>query len=183
MAHASAQPDMQAPAYDAVHKALHWLLFVLVIAQFIVGLTMPDITSIDTVEGAWLWHLALGPTILFFAVLKLVWRILHPVSLTPGLPAWQRRLARATHDSLYGLLIVIPILGWAAASGQNMDAKVLGMITLPRIAPPFAEWADQAGDVHIGLVYVLFGLVCFHAAAALYHYFIRRDRVLQRMLP
>ena len=31
--------------------------------------------------------------------------------------------------------------------------------------------------------YVMLALVGLHAAAALYHHFVRRDRVLQRMLP
>jgi cytochrome b561 len=31
--------------------------------------------------------------------------------------------------------------------------------------------------------YGMLGLVGLHALAALYHYFVRRDRVLQRMLP
>jgi cytochrome b561 len=39
-----------------------------------------------------------------------------------------------------------------------------------------------AGDVHVVLSYVLLGLIGLHVAAALYHYFVRRDRVLQRML-
>ena len=40
------------------------------------------------------------------------------------------------------------------------------------------------GDVHSLLAnYLLLSLVGLHVAAALYHYFIRRDRVLQRMLP
>jgi cytochrome b561 len=40
------------------------------------------------------------------------------------------------------------------------------------------------GDVHALLAtYGLLTLVGLHVAAALYHYFIRRDGVLQRMLP
>jgi cytochrome b561 len=32
------------------------------------------------------------------------------------------------------------------------------------------------------LSYVLLGLIGLHVAAGLYHYFVRHDRVLQRML-
>lgn len=36
---------------------------------------------------------------------------------------------------------------------------------------------------YFGAQYVLLGLVALHVAVAFYHYFIRRDHVLQRMLP
>jgi cytochrome b561 len=172
-----------APAYDVVHKTLHWLIFALLIGQYAAGFTMPDVTSIDTVEGAWLWHLAIGPTILFFALLKLAWRIVRPVPLPTYIPAWQRIAARATHDTLYALLIVIPLLGWAMASSQGMAVKLFGLITLPSIAAKLAPWADTAGDIHIVLVYVLLAVLALHVAAALYHYLVRHDGVLQRMLP
>jgi len=40
-----------------------------------------------------------------------------------------------------------------------------------------------AGDVHTFLAWTLLVLIGLHIAAALYHYFVRRDGVLQRMLP
>jgi len=39
-----------------------------------------------------------------------------------------------------------------------------------------------AEDIHQVLAYCLFGLAALHAAAALYHHFVRRDGVLLRML-
>jgi len=33
------------------------------------------------------------------------------------------------------------------------------------------------------VVYVLLGFIVVHVLAALYHYFIKRDRVVARMLP
>jgi cytochrome b561 len=177
-----ANVDPKPAGYDPIHRALHWILTVLVAGQFIAGLTMPDVTSIDRVEGAWLWHLALGPTILFFAILQLIWRIMRPVPIPFDLPKWQRTAARAVHDTIILLLIVLPLLGWAAASSQGMDVKLFGFITLPPLAAKQTPWADTAGDIHMALVYVLLVLIVLHVAAALHHYFIRRDRVMQRMI-
>ncbi|MBV9557706.1 MAG: cytochrome b/b6 domain-containing protein, partial [Pseudolabrys sp.] len=40
------------------------------------------------------------------------------------------------------------------------------------------------GNVHELLAwYVMLAVIGLHVAAALYHYFVRRDGVLQRMLP
>lgn len=96
---------------------------------------------------------------------------------------WERTLARITHELLYVLLLVIPLLGWAAAGFFGYTVRLFGVIPLPAITDKTMQWAHTAGDVHTLLTYVILGLVGLHVAAALWHYFVRRDRILQRMLP
>ena len=43
--------------------------------------------------------------------------------------------------------------------------------------------AAQLSSVHVFLGYALLALIGLHAAAALFHHFIRRDDVLNAMLP
>jgi cytochrome b561 len=78
---------------------------------------------------------------------------------------------------------VVPILGWINASYRGMPIVMFG-VQLPKLIATRAPGWGWTGDVH-GLLgnYALLGLVGLHVAAALYHYFVRRDRVLQRMLP
>jgi cytochrome b561 len=84
---------------------------------------------------------------------------------------------------LYALLFVVPILGWINASWRNMPIGMFGH-QLPQLVATRAPAWSWSGDVHSLLAtYVMLTLVGLHVAAALYHYFIRRDRVLQRMLP
>jgi len=76
--------------------------------------------------------------------------------------------------------------GYAQTSEKIALSKLLGgrvLAPLPALAPPKARWALTAGDIHTYAMYTLLGLIAFHAAAALYHYYVRRDRVLQSMLP
>ena len=51
-----------------------------------------------------------------------------------------------------------------------------------KLAPKGSAWGHEAGDIHNILVYVLLGFIGLHVAGALYHYFVLRDRVMQRML-
>ena len=169
--------------YGAVARTLHWLVVLLLVAQFAVGWTMPDIDKKTPQEGLVDIHLSLGVLVLFVVVVRLVWRVIHPTPLTTAMQPWERKLARATHDALYVLLIVIPILGWAASGYFGYTPRWFGITVLPPIADGNMEWADTAGDIHGLLTYVLLGLIGLHVAGALYHYFILRDRVLQRMLP
>jgi cytochrome b561 len=169
--------------YDPVAKGFHWILFLLLAAQYAVGSIMPHIGR-KTPDESWVaWHLSIGATILFFIVLQLVWRFTHPVPLLSTMPIWQRRLASATHWLLYLLVLVMTVLGWAAANARGWDVKVFGLVTLPSIAAKGARWAHQAGDIHDWMLYVLAGVIGLHVFGALYHYVYKRDAVLQRMLP
>jgi cytochrome b561 len=55
---------------------------------------------------------------------------------------------------------------------------------LPKLVATRAPGLRWTGDVH-GLLanYLMLALVGLHVAAALYHWLVRRDGVLQRMLP
>jgi cytochrome b561 len=87
------------------------------------------------------------------------------------------------HWLLYLLLFVVPILGWMNASYRGMPIVIFGW-ELPKLLAKSAPGFGWTGDVH-GLLaeYGILTLVGLHVAAALYHYFIKRDGVLQRMTP
>jgi cytochrome b561 len=170
--------------YTGTAKLLHWLILALLIAQFIVAWSMPHIgrnTRPDTVINL---HFSIGVLILSVAVVRLAWRFTHgePAPLD-GLPPWQLATARVIHWLLYVLLFVLPLLGWANASWRGFPVALFGL-ELPKLMATRAPGFAWTGDVHTLLAYwVLLTLVGLHVAAALYHYFVRRDRVLQRMLP
>ena len=59
---------------------------------------------------------------------------------------------------------------------------ILG-IDLPMLANSGDRWAQTAGDIHTFLVNVLLALVALHVGAALFHHFVKHDRVMRRILP
>jgi len=177
------QQQDQRGTYGAVAKIFHWLIFLLLAAQYAVGSIMPHIGRKTLDEGWVAWHLSIGAAILLVIVLRLVWRLLFPVALAATMPGWELLLSRITHLMLYALVLAMTVLGWAAANARGWDVKLFGLITLPALTSNGSRWGHEAGDIHNILVYVLLGFIALHVAGALYHYFIRRDRVLQRMLP
>ena len=173
----------QSPAYTGGAKLLHWLIFLLVAAQFVVAWLMPHIGRNTKVEGPVALHFSLGFVILAVMLVRWAHRLRHPVPLEmPGAPTWERWTAHWTHIAIYALLIVGPVLGWAAASARSLPVLVFG-VRFPDIAAPRSRWGIVAGDVHTWLMWGLLALLALHALAALYHQFVRRDGVLQRMLP
>jgi cytochrome b561 len=171
--------------YSGAAKSLHWLVVALLIAQFIFAWTMPEIHRTVPVSTLIDLHVWFGILILFVAVVRLAVRATHGEP-TPedGLPPWQQQSARIVHWLLYGLLFIVPALGWMNASWRGMTVTFFGLFELPKLMATRAPGWGWTGDVH-GLLanYLLLALVGLHVAAALYHQFIRRDGVLRRMLP
>jgi len=169
--------------YGVVAKILHWLIFLLLVVQYAIGSIMPHIGR-KTVDEGWVsWHFSVGAAILFFIVIRLVWRLLHPVSQLPTLAPWEKLLSGITHWALYVLVLAMTLLGWAATNSRGWEVKLFGLVTLPQLAPNGSKWGHEAGDIHNVLVYVLLGLIALHVTGALYHYFVKHDRVVSRMLP
>lgn len=180
--------DVRSPnslaAYDPVAKIAHWVTVLLVVAQFVVGWTMPDIRRGTQPVGLIAWHLVLGSSLLVVVVFRLAWRLTHrPPPAPSDQPLWQQRAASITHAALYVLLLLVPVTGWAAASVRVWVVRAFGVLPLPQIMPPFAKIGFRIGDIHGGLLtWTLLVVVVLHVLAALYHRFIVRDTVLSRML-
>jgi len=171
--------------YTGTAKALHWFIVALLIVQFVIAWIMPEIRR-NTQPGTLInLHLSFGALILAVAIVRLGFRLIQgePEPVASLLP-WERRVSSTVYWLLYLLLLVVPILGWINASWRGFPATVFGLFELPKLIATRAPGWGWTGDVH-GLLsnYLMLALVGLHVAAALYHYFIRRDGVLQRMLP
>jgi cytochrome b561 len=74
-------------------------------------------------------------------------------------------------------------VGYIANSAYGATTPFFGLFELPAIVDKDEPLATQLFTVHRWVGYFLIILVLTHVSAALYHYFIRGDGVLQRMLP
>lgn len=171
-------------SYTNTAKFLHWLIVALLIVQFIIAWTMPHIgrnTPLDTLISL---HFSFGIFILGIAVIRLIWWATHRMPKPDDIPEWQYWSAFVVHRALYLLLFALPILGWLNASWRGYPVSLFGLFEMPKLVATRVPGWDWTGDLHAFLAnYVLLTLVGLHVLAALYHYFIRRDGVLQRMLP
>ena len=97
---------------------------------------------------------------------------------------WHSAMAD-NHSSDHPLAyLLFAILGWLNASWRGIPVTFFGVFELPKLLGTRVPGWAWTGDIHSLLAdYVLLALVGLHVAAALYHYFVHRDGVLQRMLP
>ena len=169
--------------YSGVARFLHWIIVLLVVAQFAIAWTMPEIGRGTTPTGLIAWHLSVGATILGVMLLRAVYRLSHlaplpPTSLQPPL----RFISRATHVLLYALLVALPLLGWANASARGWPVRLFGVVRLPPISATGSPLGYQLGDVHKVMAISLLVVIGLHVLGALYHLLIVRDDTVRRML-
>ncbi|MGE0226519.1 MAG: cytochrome b, partial [Acetobacteraceae bacterium] len=122
--------------------------------------------------------------VLFFVVAaRLAYRIAHgPPPQDPTLAPWQVAASTVTHGAMYALLLSVPVLGWFGV--QLYPAlQIYGLFSLPAVVSPDNATAEVVLFIHRSIALVLGGLIGLHVAAALFHYFIRKDNVLSRMIP
>ena len=170
--------------YTGVAIALHWIVALLIIGGFSLGLTMADMRVSPTKLQYFSWHKWIGITVFLLALARLLWRLRSPDPALPdSMPRWQRVVAKMSHVLLYVLMLVIPISGWLFSSADGVPVVYLGHIPLPDLVAPDKAFAKTLKGIHHDLNWILLAAVIGHVVAALEHHFIARDDILRRMLP
>lgn len=184
--------------YSPRARLYHWLTAFLILIQIPVGLYMTyrgyEMTYIDA-EGAtkiglfdaltgflYDFHKSIGITILVLVLARLIYRLRNGAPASdPTLPPALIGISHLTHWAIYALLIAVPIVGYVGTSYYG----ALSAFGVPLIAVTAKDekFSEQVFELHETLAFALLALVVLHVAAAIYHKMIRKDRVVERMLP
>jgi cytochrome b561 len=170
--------------YAPLVIALHWLVLALMVAAY-VSMEFRDVfergsAGRDLMKAS---HYVIGLTILLLATARLVAHVAFAApAILPPPPLWQSLAAKAMHVALFALMIVLPIVGWLILSAEGEPPVFFG-IALPALIGPDRDLAETFEEVHETIATLGYGLIGFHAAAALYHHYVVRDNTLRRMLP
>ena len=169
--------------FNPLQRLLHWLMAVCIIAVLFIGVGM-----VSTITPKYLplilAHKTLGASLLVLVLIRLALRLYYGAPPLPvDLPKTMKFGAKLSHHALYGLMIVMPLLGlgmlWAAA-----DPVVLyGDIRIPAPLPQSDRVHTLLWNAHFYLGFAFFALVLLHVAAGLYHALIRRDGVFETIAP
>lgn len=171
--------------YTKTAMLLHWLIAVMIIAAFFLGLTMVAIPGFSPTKLKYFsWHKWIGVTVLALVAIRLLWRLSHkPPAALASIPPFQHKLAEGMHYLLYFLMFAAPISGYLYGSAAGVPVVYLKLVQLPMIIAPDPELKALLKTVHYVLVMTMAGAVVAHALAALKHHFFDRDTTLKRMLP
>lgn len=170
--------------YTAPAKALHWLMALLLGGLLGLGFYMADLPLSPEKIQLFSWHKWAGVTLFALVWLRLFWRLMrrppaYPDSMTP----LQKAAAHGGHFALYALMLAIPVSGWLMSSAKGVQTVWFGVLPLPDLLSRDKALGHQLEALHSALAVGLMVLVGVHIAAALYHYRVLKDDILQRMLP
>lgn len=174
--------------YSAIARGFHWLTVALVFVMLPVGLTMTyrgnTLNIWDPLTNAlFSAHKLTGFILLWLIAGRLTYRLVHGAPPDePTLLWWHKAASHLVHWLLYGLLLVVPILGWIGVS-LFPALTIFDLFNLPALTAPDEDMAKRVLNIHGWLAISMALLIAVHIAAALYHRFIRKDGVLRRMWP
>jgi cytochrome b561 len=164
--------------------AIHWLtLLLLVVVYSAMEFRGNFARGSDPREWMKAAHYALGLTVLLLVAVRVGFRLggtIPPV--TPALSPAMKVAATAGHLALYLFMLVMPLAGWLLMSAEGNIVSFYGL-PLPTLIAPDKAFAENLEEWHEIGATVGYWLVGLHAAAALYHHYVRRDDTLRRMLP
>lgn len=160
----------------------HWTIAVLVIVNILIGLFHENLLA---GVSAMPLHKSIGITVLVLSAGRLAWRLTHrPPALPAAMAGWEKLGAKAVHWTLYAMMFVLPLTGWAMSSNPEHPRPLtwFGLFPVP-LLPVAPQAAGAAHQAHVLLGWAMGALVLLHVLAALRHHLLLRDRVLVAMAP
>jgi cytochrome b561 len=168
--------------WSGVHQLFHWSVAALVVFQLVLGNFFMEFKDHQQPPLLPL-HVSIGVLIGLLMLGRLAWRLAHPVPPLPEtLSPAQQRLARATHASLYALLLAQFVVGYLLEDTFGARVHLFGL-PLPLFVGDTKGWPNLFGAIHRWIGYALVLVIALHFAGALMHEFWFRDNVLRRMTP
>lgn len=165
--------------YGAVAITIHWLAAILIVALLISGFRASGMTDPAAKITFLRAHAIMGVTILLLTLARIAWwwfadRKPLPVA---GQPALQHRAATSVH-----MLFYVVIVGLAGSGIGMMVLSGAGLIVFGGASGSLPDFWNYLPRVPHGIgARLLIALLVLHVAGALYHQFVKGDRIFARM--
>ena len=189
--------------YTKTAIVLHWLIAIFIALMFVLGWYMAELPkeapkqmAYDLFDlGIYTWqvaeevsprtfyfnlHKSLGLTVLALIVFRILWRITHtPPAALSSYKAIEKKVATATHHSLYLLMLAVPVTGLTMAINSKYGVKWFGIDVIAGLDnKPLRDFFECTHEF-VGIVLLVF--IGIHLLGALKHKFIDKDDTMSRM--
>jgi cytochrome b561 len=189
--------------YTKTAIVLHWLIAIFIALMFVLGWFMAELPkeapkqmAYDLFDlGVYTWqvaeeisprtfyfnlHKSLGLTVLALIVFRILWRITHtPPAALSSYKAIEKKVATATHHSLYLLMLAVPVTGLTMAINSKYGVKWFGIDVIAGLDNKPVRDFFECTHEFVGIVLLV--LIGIHLLGALKHKFIDKDNTMSRM--
>lgn len=159
-------------------RIFHWISVLLLIVTW----AMIELNEDASTDQYFDLHKAFGLSVLFWTIGRIIARMTTQSPFALPMPKWQTAISHLTHAMLYLLLLAMPLAGWLSVMYYGETVSFFGLFTIPTLVSENGDLASWYEDVHTDLLWTL--LLVFtglHVVGALYHQFIKKDKILSRM--
>ena len=168
--------------FPPLMRFFHWLTAALVLTILCIGVAM--VASLADYHRLVSIHRPLGILILIVVVIRYINRRFSTLPPFPATMSQQERwVASASELLLYSLLILQPLVGWGMLSAARYPITMFGAIHLFPILPHNVMLYAVLRRTHTILAYLLFLAFLAHFSAILFHTWVVRDGIFNRMAP
>ena len=169
-------------SYGWVSIGIHWLMALLMFAMFGLGLYMVDLTYVDEwYRAAPTLHIGAGILLFLLLFIRLFWRLTNPAPKIYG-QTFEKVIGLMVHRLHYVLMFALMLSGYLIITADGRAVQVFTWFEMPALFPAEKGREELAGSIHEYFAWGFIGFVGLHAAAALKHHWIDKDRTLLRML-
>ena len=176
-------------SFGFISKTVHWLMAVLLIDLFAVGLYMTELDYYDSLYHTlpW-WHKSIGLLVIGLLIFRFIWKMINPVpEALKTHKKWEVFLAHLLQRLFYGLILLIGISGYFISTAKGKGIDFFNFFEVPAIPSTILkaleeDSADLIGEIHEILAITLIVFAALHALAALKHHFIDKDETLLKMI-
>jgi len=169
-------------SFGLIARFFHWIVFLMVIGVIIGGEIAADMPNGPGKAEMIGMHKSFGFTILILVLLRLLWRLINPRPRDLGTSSFQNQIGHSMHIFLYSLLLAQPAIGMLMSQAFGKPVSPFGMFNMPIFINENIRLGKMLLEIHETLWVVLAISVGIHAAAALKHHFIEKNRTLMRMI-
>ena len=168
--------------YSATAKTLHWIIAVMVIVLIPVGFIMGDLPEGPLQDNIFNAHESFGLLLFVLMIVRFARRLSGTPAPAQSLSPMERKLSTLVHYSFYALLFAMPVIGYFGVSAYGEGPSFFGL-KLPALLAKDEKFADKIFWVHWAGGVLISALFVLHVGGAAMHAWVKRDGVMQRMLP
>jgi cytochrome b561 len=170
------------PRYNPVSQALHWLTAAFVFAVLPLAWVAISLPNGEAKGSMFVLHKSVGLTIFAIVVIRIVWRMIYPAPADPAAPKSLEVIARINHWLLYAIFLIMPISGWLLSALSGRSTPYFWLFTIPGLEKN-ESLSKTFATIHVFGQFAVYLLVALHILGTVWHLVIRRDGLLERMLP
>lgn len=159
-------------------RIFHWISALLLLVTWLL-MVLYQYTDTKLFIGL---HKAFGISVLCWMIARVLNRLLIRAPAPVVMPKWQLLISQLNHFVLYALLIAMPVAGLLMSVYGGRPVAIFGLFEIPVFVTPDRSLARLFNDIHTDIIWpMIIAFTLLHIGAALYHQFILKDKLINRM--